>query len=89
MRALQSWPPSPDHGIGAVRRLFRVSVRHGNSPFEMVAMSCASRHQGRTAWCLPARDRGLKEMTKTGNTIRVVGHTSSKAGSTGTSGSRG
>ena len=24
-------------------------------------MSCASRHQGRTAWCLPARDRGSKE----------------------------
>ena len=21
-------------------------------------MSCVSRHQGRTAWCLPARDRG-------------------------------
>ena len=24
-------------------------------------MSCVSRHQGRTAWCLPARDRGSKE----------------------------
>ena len=23
--------------------------------FELVAMSCVSRHQGRTAWCLPAR----------------------------------
>ena len=24
-------------------------------------MSCVSRHQGRTAWCLPARDRGSRK----------------------------
>ena len=42
-------------------------------------MSCVSRHQGRTAWCLPAKDRSSRGMAETADTIRAVGRASSKA----------
>ena len=69
---------APDHGIGAVRRLARFFVRHGNSPFELVAMSCVSRHQGRTAWCLPARIAAGRKMAGTADRVLVGGASSRK-----------